>query len=280
MNKVNTKETFETSQSINDFINNKYNSDIDAIRNLAGITNYILTEETFKFPATNIYINNLSLKDASVRETFTLDGQINIINKDDSFLNIIPRYMIVAYGKDITITLSNGDNSYNVLNIPKGWAICDGRKYSIDMEEKITIVDYENGIITPDLRGKFIIGAGEGGRVNTINNKKPTTSTSTSNSATTSTTNTINIELSKRTLNETGGSEKVTLTKNEMPYHTHRWGPDHWDGNLANTEGTDTGGSGKIQNDASTYVNTFEIGNNQPHENMPPFYALIYIMKL
>ena len=75
-------------------------------------------------------------------------------------------------------------------------------------------------------------------------------------------------------VNDTGGSESVTLTVNQIPAHTHNI-------NLAVTAfyqeprnfGVGTDGS------ANNSEDTGSTGGGQSHENRPPFYALCYIMK-
>ena len=75
-------------------------------------------------------------------------------------------------------------------------------------------------------------------------------------------------------VNDTGGSESVTLTLNQIPAHTHNI-------NLAVNSfyqeprnfGVGTDGS------ANNSEDTGSTGGGQSHENRPPFYALCYIMK-
>ena len=75
-------------------------------------------------------------------------------------------------------------------------------------------------------------------------------------------------------VNDTGGSESVTLTINQIPAHTHNI-------NLAvrafyqepRNFGVGTDGS------ANNSEDTGSTGGGQSHENRPPFYALCYIMK-
>ena len=103
--------------------------------------------------------------------------------------------------------------SGEVSNIPTGWALCDGA----------------NG--TPNLGGRFILGAGEASGLTT------------------------------RSIGETGGEENHTLSLNEMN-HSH-----------ANTSGTIVGDGGPLGVGAVT-------STASPHNNMPPFYTLAYIIKL
>ena len=72
-------------------------------------------------------------------------------------------------------------------------------------------------------------------------------------------------------MGETGGEEEVTLTVEQMPSHEHGMG------------GTGYGevGARSIAIDVNSPVRrTSSAGGSQPHPNMPPYYALIYIMKL
>lgn len=115
-------------------------------------------------------------------------------------------------------------------NIPSGWALCNG----------------ENG--TPDLRDRFVVGAG-----------------------------------STYVVGDTGGEASHVLTKDEMPSHSHaiksdidndaynqEWAP--W------TEYTTGWTQSAISSEtAPTYTQT--AGDDSAHNNLPPYYALCYIMK-
>lgn len=129
-------------------------------------------------------------------------------------------------------------------SIPTGFALCDG----------------QNG--TPDLTGRFILG---------FQNGKPVT----------------------------GGEEQVALTEAQMPGHSHLiyGGGDHNHGftiHRANdlnfsthyagpyTVGTDDqfGAWTKQTHNGGTHSHSMEAaGGNAPHNNMPPYYMLAYIMK-
>ena len=93
---------------------------------------------------------------------------------------------------------------------------------------------------TPDLRDRFIVGTG-----------------------------------SSYSLGNTGGANSVTLTLNQIPAHTHTY------------ERTDVGINVADRpwpannNDCDmTNQNTSSAGGGQSHENRPPYYALMFIMKL
>lgn len=109
--------------------------------------------------------------------------------------------------------------------VPDGWALCDGN----------------NG--TPDLRDRFVLGAG-----------------------------------TKHAVGSTGGSEMVTLTKEQMPLHDHLYSNGYFQ-----VFGAGTGTNKTVLSTAGTrlddvYTNT--AGNSAAHNNMPPYYTLAYIMKL
>lgn len=99
------------------------------------------------------------------------------------------------------------------------------------------ICDGQNG--TPDFRGIFPLGASE-----------------------------------SHPLGESGGSETVTLTKAQMPSHSH---------SIPSVQGTGTGSTGysRYVNSASfEAITTGTSGSSQPHDNMPPYKTVYFIMKL
>ena len=133
--------------------------------------------------------------------------------------------------------------------IPEGWALCDG----------------SNG--TPDLRDRFIVGAG--GSYN---------------------------------VGDTGGANTVTLTADQMPRHRHGAGTlattaagshSHeyvgYSGTRAAGGATDNyylyGASNRSTSSAGEHTHTIfgwtsYTGDGKAHENRPPYYALCFIMKL
>ena len=121
----------------------------------------------------------------------------------------------------------------SIDTIPDGWALCDGN----------------NG--TPDLRARFVLGAG-----------------------------------TKHSVGETGGEEEVTLTAEQMPMHSHYPTFDSaTTGNYysfaisAHHYGAEESGYFEADpRNLNGYI--YHTGEDQPHNNMPPYYALCYIMKL
>ncbi len=140
--------------------------------------------------------------------------------------------------------------AYNQNKAPEGWTLCDG----------------SNG--SPNLTNKFILGWGNRG------------------------------------IGSVGGEENVTLGAHQMPQHNHNvngttstngnhnhftnvykgYGGDcrNCSHNFQPLGGSDGGiGTGDAGNHEHTFnVNSSHAGGNQPHNNMPPFYVLTYIMKL
>lgn len=106
------------------------------------------------------------------------------------------------------------------------------------------LCDGNNG--TPDLRAKFVLGA--------------VTETGTKYSA-----------------GNTGGEEEHTLTIDEMPRHSHNYTDP-----LIGEGGLGIGNYHSNETFLKPYVNsgeTTEKGSSQAHNNMPPYYALCYIME-
>jgi microcystin-dependent protein len=133
---------------------------------------------------------------------------------------------------------------FNGIKIPDGWALCNGE------------------LGTPDLRGRFILGAGKGEN------------------------------LTNRVLNEKGGKETVTLTTNEIPEHKH----DLIDPaigvksvlpvDLSIMKAFDNGSavSGFVADRNQVVplkdIKMTSVGEGKPYDNMPPYYVLSYIMKI
>ena len=105
------------------------------------------------------------------------------------------------------------------------------------------LCDGSNG--TPDLRGRFVVGH------HPNNNEYD--------------------------INDTGGSESVTLSINQMPSHKHDTSVDNTKLFPSNGQTSiNFGGAGGYPATTFTMSNT---GGGQSHENRPPYYALCYIMK-
>lgn len=128
--------------------------------------------------------------------------------------------------------------------VPEGWALCDG----------------SNG--TPDLRGRFVLGCSD-----------------------------------DYAAGSTGGEATHKLTTAEMPSHSHvqrvTTSPTSTSSaavtqyrRITGTQTTSTaytyatGSTASASTGARTTVSTAASGSGNAHNNMPPYYALCYIMKL
>jgi microcystin-dependent protein len=114
-------------------------------------------------------------------------------------------------------------------DLPNGWVLCNGNN------------------LTPDLRDRFIVGAG--------NNYK---------------------------VNDTGGKNKVKLKQEHLPSHKHPFKSDlkfQQNDNQAEVYDMDSEHH-EPGNYHERYVKgtTDAVGQDKKHENRPPYYALAYIM--
>jgi microcystin-dependent protein len=153
----------------------------------------------------------------------------------------------------------------DIKNIPSGWGLCDGTLYTALDGTKLQ---------SPDLRSKFILGAS---RPNT----KPDDLQILPN---------IPL-LTPQQVGKQDGEETHTLNAHEIPAHHHTYWVNNppglygpiWD----ITETWPPGGSSNILSGGTDYIknqgdasSTSQVGGSQPHNNMPPYYALAYIIKL
>lgn len=172
--------------------------------------------------------------------TFTINGVGQSVNGTSDVSWTVPTFPVGG------IIMWSG----SITSIPSGWALCNGL----------------NG--TPDLRNRFIVGAG-----------------------------------STYSVGATGGADSVTLTTAQIPSHTHEFsGSTNTTGShnhlyfwtsvsgSANVPDGDnnTGNAPTASGPTSTagaHSHTFSgttaaTGGGGAHENRPPYFALAYIMKI
>ena len=151
-------------------------------------------------------------------------------------------------------------------SVPEGWMLCDGREISI--EEYQGLYDligttYGAGdsafwaqvfypattFNIPDLRGRTIIGSDDMGGMESglLTNHDGS-------------------------LGEVGGAERHQLSLDEIPAHSHEYS-----GGYIGSDGT--GNNGVVQSGGQS-VETSSVGGDQPHNNMQPYMALNYMMKV
>ena len=199
--------------------------------------------------ALNEWVKNASSNDVSLTGNASVTG--NISSGSISNAGGLTTASLSVSGFSTNALVPSGAIimwSGSIASIPSGWALCNG------------------GSGTPDLRDRFIVGAGSAYSPGNI-----------------------------------GGEPFVTLGVNEMPSHTHGVsdpGHNHNNGNygrllrLQPPSGNTTVASvdfspaepdittSQLMLNSSTGISINSTGSSGAHENRPPYYALAYIMKL
>lgn len=144
---------------------------------------------------------------------------------------------------------------------PVGWAFCAGQTLPINGYETLYVLigttyggDGVQTFILPDLRGRVPVGQGPG------------------------------LGISPTYLGQMSGAEQVTLTANQMPRHTHPAQGSSATAMSANPEqgvwaaraGTPYSTAAPSTPLKATAVSV--IGGGQPHDNVPPFLAVNFII--
>ena len=216
--------TQDLNNKIKKMINEQYNYDVDAIRNLGAISKSLLTGKNYH-NTTGVTSGDLKIP-ANVQTlgNHNVDGNIN--TKGTLLVGgfeLLPAGSIIIWSKS---------------NIPNGWVICDGNNN------------------TPNLQGRFVLSSGQGSVAGMTN----------------------------RTLNEAGpengngiekGGEVHKLDVTQMPSHQH----DTYGGYMGYSGGGAQGARFADRKIKFPYPSS-AIGGGKSHNNMPPYYVLIYIMKV
>jgi len=149
---------------------------------------------------------------------------------------------------------------------PKGWALCDGQLMPLSQNTALFSLlgttyggDGKSNFALPDMQGNAPMQPGQGAG------------------------------LSLRDLGETGGEQTVTLLQTEMPAHLHTaQGGGASDStspvnNAWSTLGTTRTPPPLYQTTSNAQMNPFALGitgGSLPHNNMPPFLGLTFIIAL
>ena len=148
---------------------------------------------------------------------------------------------------------------------PRGWAFCNGQLLPINQHQALFSLlgtnfggDGRTSFGLPDLRGRAPIHTGQGPG------------------------------LSYRFLGERGGVEQIALTSGEMPLHKH-----HIHATAGKATSTNPVGRGLASSRLVGYADLppdpvqamaeqcmSETGGSQPHQNMPPFLGINYIIAI
>ncbi len=140
--------------------------------------------------------------------------------------------------------------AYGGSTPPPGWLICNGEPVPTSFTELIQVLAGSGATKakTPDLRSRFVVGAGQGAG------------------------------LSPYDLNAEGGEETHKLTIPEMPLHAHAISyPLDWSGTGDSSVDKIFTPNKDIVSNPQKWTNGR--GGDQPHNNLPPYYALTYIIK-
>ena len=201
----------------------------------------------------------------TVKGATALNGGVTVSGGD---LAVAAGNKVTVGGSDLLPVPVGGIILWTKAELPDTthWAICNGKTV--------------NGITTPDLRGRFVVGA---------------------NNGTTGKNSDFSTYAPDSTSDRIGGEERHSLTKKEMPNHYHYHPNDvrasgfvgsyNAGGNdarhIQGGDGYKSGGSddsrimrtGTAGGDSSL-TNKGVDGYADAHENRPPYYALYYIMRI
>ncbi|MEO9871521.1 hypothetical protein [Ekhidna sp.] len=215
---------------------------VNASQLIIGLSSDVVSE----FNSAVVFHQQVELKSTDSTSLFIVDGEINA-------KNLVVTDVVRASKLEGELEWTNINGVQNISiptgaiimwsgsldQIPHGWILCDG----------------ENG--TPDLRDRFIVGAGESYEANA-----------------------------------TGGLNNVALKIEELPAHTHsisNSGNHRHSYSRGDKTGDGAKGSGGALDGHTTQDSEYagahshtadKTGKNLPHENRPPYYALAFIMKI
>ena len=229
-----------------------------ASNNIGTMSNLTTTEKSSLVGAINeidaqvtTNTNNISTNTSDISTLGTNQGTLaNLTTTEKSSLvGAINEVNAKDIGKEVgTIKLFAGDNA------PTNYLICDGSAISREtystlfsvIGTKYGIGDGATTFNIPDLRGKFVVGLDSN-------------------------------DTDFDNLGETGGEKEHTLTIDEIPSHNHTgtgtlWGQASGYGNINPSSTT-------AANRAGT-VTVASQGGGQAHNNLPPYFALNYIIKI
>ena len=183
---------------------------------------------------------DISIKGSIEGEKFCLDNSC-ITGEDISRINKMPEKLKTSICLDSECIRK--EHLYYLKDVwPEGAIVAYTGTIS-DIPDGWSVCDGKNHL--PDLRDRFILGT----NVNQF---------------------------------EKGGEKYVTLKEEEMPAHWHQFYTHDIDRHNSDTTAvhTNRGDTYKITNNDIHLGPTSPTGKSKPHNNMPPFYKLIYIIRV
>lgn len=156
----------------------------------------------------------------------------------------------------------------SIANIPSGWALCDGA----------------NG--TPDLRDRFVVGAGSTYAVNATGGSANAIVVEHTHTGTTGNQSANHTHTFSGTTSGVGNHSHSQVGVNNLQSAYGSSGAGWASGQTANTGGagahdhTYSGTTSGVSSDHTHSFTTASTGSSGTNANLPPYYALAYIMKL
>jgi microcystin-dependent protein len=236
-------------------------------------------------PKATLHVNGNTRIDGSLNVGGSADGAIDVRHiNGKSNRSTEPDVLQLNYdnGKDVEIGSANtaanlvvhgrvtdrtGDVmpvgailAYGGQSAPPGWLLCDGQTRIKDTSVYSDLYKVLGSDCVPDLRSRFIVGVGKGSGIDDRGDS-----------------------LAAYKQNETGGEAKHKLDVSEMPEHTHK----HkqfvtWIGSHEAFPKVTGHADWEHEKVGSGFSGSEEIpseGGVNAHNNLPPYYALTYIIK-
>jgi microcystin-dependent protein len=180
----------------------------------------------------------------------------------------VPLGTIMAYHIGHNSALTNLSAIKGYLN-PLGWVVCDGK---LQFNANMTVLG--SGKTPPDLRGRFLY---QQRNISTKEEAFPNDGMGLSVDA-------FDGDVTKQNTAEQSPEGKVIINSTQMPSHIHNV-PDarqtvNRTGTVAWTGGSGDAHADKITSVSDTPLNSAATGGGQPLDIRPPYFSVIYIMKV
>jgi microcystin-dependent protein len=238
-------------------------------------------------------------------ETFKILSEEQNVGSHNVFINSMEQIIFSTINKNLKTLFDEKANkdsmpdlsviAYSGVTAPNGWQLCDGAnlEYKDGTTNRIVLDNTGNSIKTPDLRGRFVMGSSVASST-ASNNKLSTASFK-------MTTNTdVIAEYDKPDMGmdptyknyKVLGSPTISLHQGNLPAHKHEYLKTEFGGFVkgdlplyGNTNigispnSWYPGASGSAGTDESRNQDDF-LKPGVPFPILPPFYALVYIIKI